>query len=75
MAPFTPEDVDEATSRIERLAAIWRLRLAAAEDHLDERPQHDWTIREIVFHVAESSWYAEAVGDLSKVGAEADRAT
>jgi hypothetical protein len=33
----------------------------------DERPVTDdaWTIREIAFHLAESSYYADAVGDLS----------
>ena len=65
MAPFTPEDVDEAVGRLQRLRILWRLRLAATQTLVDERPQDDWTIREIAFHVAESSYYAEAVGDLS----------
>jgi hypothetical protein len=65
MAAFTPEDVDEAVSRLQRLATLWRLRLGAAEALVDERPKDEWTIREIALHVAESSYYAEAVGDLS----------
>jgi hypothetical protein len=66
MAAFTPEDVDEAVSRLQRLATLWRLRLGAAEALVDERPKDEWTIREIALHVAESSYYAEAVGDLSQ---------
>jgi hypothetical protein len=45
---------------------LWRLRLAATQTLVDERPEDDWTIREIAFHVAESSYYADAVGDLSR---------
>jgi hypothetical protein len=65
MALFTTDDADEAISRLQRLGTVWRLRLSDAETFADERPEDDWTIREIAFHVAESSYYAEAVGDLS----------
>jgi hypothetical protein len=65
-APFTADDRDEAHSRLERLAQIWRIRLRALDDaRLDRHEGDAWTIREIAFHVAESSYYADAVGDLS----------
>jgi hypothetical protein len=64
--PFTRPDADEAHSRLERLGQIWRLRLGALDDErLDRREGDAWTIREIAFHLAESSYYADAVGDLS----------
>ncbi|MGH9288474.1 MAG: hypothetical protein ACRD0V_09345 [Acidimicrobiales bacterium] len=65
-APFTPDDRDEAHSRLERLAQVWRVRLRSLDDErLDWRDGDTWTIREIAFHLAESSYYADAVGDLS----------
>jgi hypothetical protein len=65
-APFTPDDRDEAHSRLQRLAQVWRIRLRTLDDaQLDRREGDAWTIREIAFHVAESSYYADAVGDLS----------
>jgi hypothetical protein len=69
MAAFTPDDADEAVSRLQRLRTLWQLRLGDARALIDERPKDDWTIREIAFHVAESTYYAEAVGDLSDVDA------
>jgi hypothetical protein len=66
LAPFTPEDRDEAHSRLERLAQVWRVRLRSLSDEqLDRRDGEAWTIREVAFHLAESSYYADAVGDLS----------
>jgi hypothetical protein len=66
LAPFTEIDLDEATSRLTRLAACYRARLsgldAAAMDH---RPAEDtWTIREVVHHVSNVTYYAQAVGRL-----------
>lgn len=65
-APFTETDLDEATSRLHRLAACYRARLAALDEAtLDSRPQEDsWTIREIVHHVSHVTGYAEKIGQL-----------
>jgi hypothetical protein len=65
-APFTADDRDEAHSRLERLAQVWAVRLRSLDDErLDRREGDAWTIREVAFHLAESSYYADAVGDLS----------
>ncbi|HEX6418003.1 MAG TPA: hypothetical protein VFZ77_05890 [Acidimicrobiales bacterium] len=65
LAVFATDDCDEARSRLERLAQLWRLRLAPLDDErLDRRDGDAWTIREIAFHVAESAYYADAIGDL-----------
>lgn len=64
-ARFTEVDLDEATQRLQRLAEIYRIRLASLGADAWDLPRGDaWTIREIVNHVA-SPWYAEQVGDLS----------
>ena len=66
LAPFTPADLDEATSRLTRLAQIWTVRLHALDyERLDRKDSGAWTLRQVAFHVAESVAYAEAVGDLS----------
>jgi hypothetical protein len=66
LAPFEDEDRDEAHSRLERLALVWRARLRSLDDERLDRPEGDaWTIREVAFHLAESTYYADAVGDLS----------
>jgi len=66
LAPFTAEDRDEARSRLARLALVWRVRLDSLDrERLDRREGEAWTIREVAFHLAESSYYADAVGDLS----------
>jgi hypothetical protein len=67
-AAFTQDDLDEARSRLTRLAQIWDVRLRSLDDvRLDER-DHDepgrWTLREVAFHLAESTYYADAVGRL-----------
>jgi hypothetical protein len=63
---FIADDHDEARSRLERLAQVWRIRLRALDDtRLDRHEGDAWTIREVAFHVAESAYYADAVGDLS----------
>ncbi|WP_346766387.1 hypothetical protein [Streptomyces sp. CB01881] len=70
LAPFTPADLDEARSRLTRLARIWARRLAAlTPEQLDHSPGTGWTFRQLAFHVAESAYYADAVGDL-RAGAE-----
>lgn len=66
LAPFTPEDLDEASSRLTRLAQIWSLRLRAIDDERLDRAEGDaWTLREVAFHVA-STYYADAVGELTQ---------
>jgi hypothetical protein len=64
LAPFTEVDLVEATQRISRLSRTLELRLRAAGEAEWDRPRGDeWTLRQIVVHVA-SPWYAEQVGDL-----------
>ncbi|MEV5546306.1 hypothetical protein AB0L35_09190 [Streptomyces sp. NPDC052309] len=65
-APFTREDLDEARSRLTRLARIWANRLdALTDEQLDHSPGEGWSFRELARHVEESTYYADAVGDLS----------
>ncbi|MFF7994231.1 hypothetical protein ACFZDG_31180 [Kitasatospora xanthocidica] len=65
LAPFTAADLDEARSRLTRLAGIWSRRVAALPDAvLDDSPGTGWSFRRIVGHVAESGYYADSVGDL-----------
>jgi len=66
LAPFGREDLDEARSRLERLAQIWRIRLESVpEDELDQAEGDAYTPREMAFCAAGSVYYADAVGDLS----------
>jgi hypothetical protein len=66
LAPFTQDDLDEARSRLTRLARIWANRLdALTEDQLDRSPGEGWTFRELALHLEESTYYADALGDLS----------
>lgn len=68
LAPFTQVDLDEARSRLQRLARIWLNRLSAlSPEQLDHSPGRGWTFRRLAFHVADSGYYADAVGDLSSV--------
>ncbi|MFG2044723.1 hypothetical protein [Dactylosporangium sp. NPDC048998] len=62
-ARFTESDLDEATSRLTRLAACYRARLGGlGPDALDGRPAPDtWTLREVVHHVAGVTYYARAM--------------
>ncbi|GIG61101.1 hypothetical protein Lfu02_54730 [Longispora fulva] len=65
-APFTRIDLDEARSRLTRLARIWANRLGAlTPEQLDHSPGRGWTFRQLAFHVSGSDYYAEAVGDLT----------
>ncbi|SOB83097.1 Cytochrome P450 [Streptomyces sp. 1331.2] len=69
LAPFTAADLDEARSRLTRLAGIWARRVAALPDaYLDDSPGTGWSFRRIVRHVSESGYYADSVGDLRPVG-------
>ncbi|HEX4816821.1 MAG TPA: hypothetical protein VFV66_29110 [Nonomuraea sp.] len=71
LAPFTDQDLHEARSRLTRLSQIWAGRLAAlTPDQLDRSPGEGWTFRQIAFHLADSAYYADAVGDLSPVGSD-----
>ncbi|MFF4269592.1 hypothetical protein [Streptomyces sp. NPDC001536] len=66
LAPFTQEDLDEARSRLTRLAGIWSARLGAlTEADLDDSPGEGWSLRELALHLGGSTYYADAVGDLS----------
>jgi hypothetical protein len=66
LAPFTGPDLDEARSRLRRLARCYLLRYAAAGPAAWDAPRGEaWTLREIAEHVAEVSYYAEQVGLLA----------
>ena len=66
LAAFTAADLDEARSRLTRLAQIFDVRLRAlSETQLDRRDGEAWSPRQIAFHLTESAYYAESVGDLS----------
>jgi hypothetical protein len=66
LAPFQREDADEARSRLERLALLWRLALAEVPlGDLDRAHGDAYTPREMAFCAAASVEYADAVGDLA----------
>lgn len=66
LAPFTREDLDEARSRLVRLARIWANRLdALTDEQLDRSPGEGWSFRELALHLKGSTYYADSVGDLS----------
>jgi hypothetical protein len=66
LAPFERHDLDEARSRLSRLAQLWRLRLAAiAPADLDHADGDAYTPREMAFCAVGSSYYADAIGGLS----------
>lgn len=65
-APFTAEDLDEAGSRLTRLSQIFAIRLRSLSDaELDRHQAGSWSVRQIAFHVEESLYYADALGELS----------
>jgi hypothetical protein len=67
LAPFTPEDLDEARSRLTRLARMWSQRLGAlTPEQLDRSPGRGWTFRQLAFHLEGSTYYADAVGRLPR---------
>lgn len=63
LAPFTIEDLNEARSRLRRLAQMWDVRLGALSDEdLDANVDGAWTLRQVALHVIESVFYADSVG-------------
>jgi hypothetical protein len=69
MAPFSDEDVNEATNRLMRLAELSRLRLAVvSEPELDRADGDAYTPREMAFRAAGSAYYAQAVGRWPRSG-------
>jgi hypothetical protein len=67
LAPFGPEDLDEARSRLARLAQIWRIRLAAVpEGKMDSAEGDAYTPREMAFCVVGSAYYADALGSIEQ---------
>ena len=60
-ARFTEIDLDEATSRLTRLAACYQARLRGLDAAaLDTRPAAGtWTLREVVHHVTGVTYYAD----------------
>jgi hypothetical protein len=65
-ARFTEIDLDEATSRLTRLAACYQARVGGLDTAtLDGRPDEGtWTIREVVHHVSNVTAYADMMGRL-----------
>jgi hypothetical protein len=62
-APFTREDLEEAESRLIRLAKVWSILFESLSlEELDRPDGERWTPREVAFHLEESTFYAEAVG-------------
>ena len=62
-ARFTEVDLDEATSRLTRLAACYRARLRGLDDTTLDAPDGDsWSLRAVVEHVAGITYYAKAMG-------------
>lgn len=55
--------LDEATSRLTRLAAIYRARIGGLAGEILDASGTDgeWTLREVVTHVAGVTMYAEAM--------------
>ncbi len=67
LAPFTTTDLDEARSRLTRLAQIFDVRLRTlAEAQLDRCDGDAWSPRQLAFHLEESAYYAASVGNLSR---------
>lgn len=67
LAAFTAADLDEARSRLRRLAIIWDVRLRSLSDQqLDEPAPGAWTLRQVAFHMAGSVFYADSVGALRR---------
>lgn len=66
LAPFTQADLDEAHSRLSRLAQIWSNRLnALTPEQLDQSPGSGWSFRRLALHLAGSVYYADAIGSLA----------
>ena len=66
LAPFTREDLDEARSRLVRLARIWANRLdALTDEQFDRSPGQGRSFRGLALHLKGATYYADSVGDLS----------
>ena len=66
-AAFTADDLDEARSRLRRLALIWDVRLRSLSSRqLDAQEGTAWTLRQLAFHLAGSVFYADSVGVLPR---------
>jgi hypothetical protein len=73
LAPFEPADLDEAKSRLKRLAAMWRIRLGAVPgDELDRVEGDAYTPREMAFCAVGSVFYADAVGPFASGSTRAE---
>jgi hypothetical protein len=69
MAPFTTQDLDEARSRLMRLAQIWAIRVRSVpEEELDRSEGDAYTPREMAFCAVGSVYYADSVGRLPTHG-------
>jgi hypothetical protein len=67
LAAFTTDDLDEARSRLRRLALIWEVRLRPlSAEQLDQEAANAWTFRQLALHLAESVFYADSVGVLQQ---------
>jgi hypothetical protein len=65
-AAFEQQDLNEAKNRLQRLSLMWEIRLSSLDDtQLDEVHGDEWTLRQVAFHVAESTFYADSVGWLT----------
>ncbi|GAA4206431.1 hypothetical protein [Actinocatenispora rupis] len=64
-ARFTEADLDEATSRLRRLALCYRARLATLPADVLDAPSDAWTLRQVVHHVANVTYYARMLGPLT----------
>lgn len=65
-ARFTELDLEEASSRLRRYAKLYRVTIEAlSTEQLDCRREDAWTIRQICHHVANVTYYARQMGDLS----------
>jgi hypothetical protein len=64
-ARFTEADLDEATSRLGRLAAYYANRVAGLGDATLDAPRDGWTLRQVVHHVSNVTYYAAQIGKLA----------
>lgn len=64
---FTELDLDEATSRLTRLAQTYEARVGSLSAETLDRDDGTgaWTLREVVHHVADVNLYARFVGRLA----------
>jgi hypothetical protein len=65
LAPYTANDLNEATERLRRLAQMWQITFGGLSDErLDAVEEGSMSLRELAYHTAESIDYANALGDL-----------